>query len=179
MKIKEKSTKEISDDQSFVQKKQEADQKLEELILILKQSGFNNDTIEKYQLRFNKELDSDSTASESLAAFKLIDLNEHVSREELLDEFSTLLLSNKIDSKITSNYIRAKQTSRIFLIITGIVMIALGFAMIVMPAPPYFEMFTIYYFSEQDGVTLMDLISLAIIFAGIFIFIRSLYKKPA
>jgi hypothetical protein len=43
----------------------------------------------------------------------------------------------------------------------------------VMPAPPYFEMFTIFYFTPDDGFTLMDLISLIIIATGTFIVIRS------
>ena len=179
MKIKENSTKEISDGQSFVQKNQEVDEKLNELILILKQSGFSNEAIEKYQQKFNDEVNSNKENILSIKAFKAIGAKSNSSREDLLDEFSNLLLSSKIDSKVTSSYIKAQRFSRIFLIITGIIMIALGFAMIVMPAPPYFEMFTIYYFSLEDGVTLMDLISLAIIFSGIFIFIHSIYKKPA
>lgn len=179
MNIKENTAKEISDGQKFAQKKLEADKKLNELLLILKQSGFGDDTIEKFQQKFNRELDSNREKINAIKAFKIIDENDNASREDLLDEFSSLLLSHKIDSKITSNYIKSQQTSRIFLIITGILLIAFGFAMIVMPAPPYFEMFTIFYFNDQDGITLMDLISLAVIFSGIFVFIRSIYKKPA
>jgi uncharacterized membrane protein YozB (DUF420 family) len=61
--------------------------------------------------------------------------------------------------------------------VIGIVMIALGFAMIVMPAPPYFEMFTIYYFNQDDGITIMDVISLLIILAGVYLLVRSLNRK--
>ena len=69
------------------------------------------------------------------------------------------------------------QPFNLLLMVIGILMIGLGFAMIVMPAPPYFEMFTIYYFSADDGVTLMDIISLIIILAGVYLVIRSINRK--
>jgi len=52
--------------------------------------------------------------------------------------------------------------------------VTLGFAMIIMPAPPYFEMFTIFYFNDNDGVTLMDLISLIIIAIGLYIIVKTI-----
>jgi hypothetical protein len=51
--------------------------------------------------------------------------------------------------------------------------------MIIMPAPPYFEMFTIYYFNANDGVTLMDLISLIIVAVGIYIMINAILNLKA
>lgn len=58
----------------------------------------------------------------------------------------------------------------------SVLMITLGFAMIVLPAPPYFEMYTIFYFNANDGFTLMDLISLIIVFCGIFTLIMTVQK---
>jgi len=157
----------------------EAEEKLDELILMISQSDLDTENIIRLQQKFNNAIELTNKHKNPISAFEVIDSKDHASREDLLNEFSTLLLSNKIDSKITSNYLKARRTSRLFLMLIGIVMIVLGFAMIIMPAPPYFEMFTIFYFSQDDGVTLMDLISLAIIFTGIFVFIRSIYKKPA
>jgi hypothetical protein len=57
-------------------------------------------------------------------------------------------------------------------------MIIMGFGMIIIPAPPFFEMFTIYYFNQNDGITVMDLISLLIILAGIYFLIRGIYPNP-
>jgi len=156
------------------------EKKLDELIILLSQNEFDNETIKRFQEKFNSAIEIKSAdASKVVAAFKVMDRKDNASRDELINEFSMLLLSNKIDSKISSKYLKAERTSRFFLMLVGIVLIALGFAMIVMPAPPYFEMFTIYYITHDHGITLMDLISLAIIFSGIFIFIRSLYKKTA
>lgn len=153
------------------------EKKLDELITLLTQNEFDAETVLKFQKKFNTAIEQNKRAPKMIKAFNVIGSKRSVSRDELLDEFSLLLINNKIDSRISSKYLKAERTSRIFLMIVGIIMITLGFAMIVMPAPPYFEMFTIFYFNHDDGVTLMDLISLAIVFSGIFIFIRSLYKK--
>jgi hypothetical protein len=64
-------------------------------------------------------------------------------------------------------------------IIISLLFITLGLAMIIMPAPPYFEMYTIFYFTESDGFTLMDLISLLIIFCGIFTLIMTMQKRSS
>ena len=65
---------------------------------------------------------------------------------------------------------------RLLKLLAALVLIALGYAMIVMPATPAFEMYTIFYFSADDGVTLMDLISLLIVFTGVYLFVTSLAK---
>jgi hypothetical protein len=56
-------------------------------------------------------------------------------------------------------------------------MAVLGLAMIIMPAPPYFEMFTIFYFSKDDGITLMDVISVIILLTGVYLFLNATIKK--
>jgi len=48
--------------------------------------------------------------------------------------------------------------------------------MIIMPAPPNFEVFTIFFITQEDGVTLMDVIALIIVFSSIFIIIGG-YKN--
>lgn len=62
-------------------------------------------------------------------------------------------------------------------IIISLLFITLGLAMIILPAPPYFEMYTIFYFNENDGFTLMDLISLLIVFCGVFTLIMTMQKQ--
>jgi hypothetical protein len=65
---------------------------------------------------------------------------------------------------------------KLSVLIISVILITLGFAMIIMPAPPYFEMFTIFYFNPNDGVTLMDLIALLIVFTGVYLCITSIVK---
>ncbi|HVZ24541.1 MAG TPA: hypothetical protein VG842_00700, partial [Sediminibacterium sp.] len=64
-----------------------------------------------------------------------------------------------------------------FKAIVALLIIMLGFAMIILPTPASFEIYTLFYFNEQDGFTLMDLISLLIIFTGIYILLTSVYTE--
>jgi hypothetical protein len=66
---------------------------------------------------------------------------------------------------------------RLFRIITSVLLILLGFALIVIPLPGSMEIVTIFYFNDQDGFTLMDLISLIIVFTGIYTLISTERKK--
>lgn len=152
------------------------EKKLDELIAILAESNFDSDTIERYRSRVNAVFEERIT-EDDLKAFEAIDEKADASREELLDEFSVLLESHKFNSKSSTQYLKIERSNKLIFMAIGAIMITLGFAMIIMPAPPYFEMFTIFYFSRDNGVTLMDLISLIIVFAGVYVFVRPLYKK--
>jgi hypothetical protein len=177
LRIKANKRKDISGLQSIAEKELAVDEKLDELIDMLARYQFDSETVKRFQLRFNQAINDKELNFKSIDAFKAIDEKDNASRTELLDEFSMLLLSNKIDSKISSRYLKAKRANKWILMIIGIAMVTLGLAMIIIPAPPYFEMFTIFYFNQDDGVTLMDLISLVIIFSGIYVLIRSFYNK--
>ncbi len=59
----------------------------------------------------------------------------------------------------------------------GVLMIAAGFTMIVLPATHDFELYTLFYFNPNDGFTLMDLFSLMIVFGGVFIIVNSVKRK--
>ncbi|HWB26330.1 MAG TPA: hypothetical protein VG738_12660 [Chitinophagaceae bacterium] len=146
------------------------ERKLDELIVLLQTSDIDSEKIKEYQKRFNEAVEHST-----LDAFKKLD-NESLSREELLNDLGKLLEENPIDSKITSNIVKKSATKRIVLALIGIALVTLGFAMIILPAPPYFEMFTVFYFSNDDGVTLMDLISLIIILCGVYLLVMSAIK---
>jgi len=177
LRIKGNKAKEFSELRNTAEKQGAIEEKLEELIALLAQNEFDSETVKQVQHRFNTAIEQKKLNHNEINAFKSIDENKDASREALLDEFSLLLVSNKVDSHISRDYLRNQRLKKIVLAATGIVMITLGLAMIIMPAPPYFEMFTIYYFNINDGITLMDLISLIIILSGIYILVRSLYKK--
>lgn len=54
-------------------------------------------------------------------------------------------------------------------------MMALGISMIVITAPSgAFEIATIYYFNPNDGITVMDLISLIIALSGLYLFVATI-----
>ncbi|WP_158827171.1 hypothetical protein [Mucilaginibacter lacusdianchii] len=169
--------KDVARLQQSADKQAAIDAKLDELVALLAQSDIDSEKVKNVKQRFNQALDNSVTYKEQITAFQKIDINENTSRTDLLDEFSVLLSGHQIDSEVSKKYIRAERFSRVLMIIISLVLIALGFAMIIMPAPPYFEMFTIFYFTPDDGVTLMDLISLLIILCGIYLLIRSIYNK--
>lgn len=171
-------SKEVSSFQKLNDQHTQIDQKLDELIALLSESNLDSESVKLMQIKFNKALETSDIDKSQIQSFKKIDkLSETSSREELLDEFSVLLTNTRIDSSQTRKFIRQERTSNFVLMMIGVVMIGLGFAMIIMPAPPYFEMFTIYYFNPNDGVTIMDVISLLIILAGVYLLIKTFYKK--
>lgn len=153
------------------------DEKIDALLVLLAENKFDSETVKQVQDKLNTAIESKKSPHDTIKAFKALDKKGDASREELLDEFSTLLTSNKFDSRTVKKYKISEFFLRLNMMLVGIVMITLGFAMIIMPAPPYFEMFTIYYFSLDDGVTLMDLISLVIVLAGVYVLVRALYKR--
>ncbi|MGZ3757569.1 MAG: hypothetical protein ACXVAY_10665 [Mucilaginibacter sp.] len=177
MRLEANKLKEISDIGHTVDEKSQIEEKIDSLIDLLAQNDFDSETVKQLQNRFNNAIEKKQAIPPALGAFKVIDEKPNATREELLDEFSTLLLANKFDNRKVKKNIRGEWVIKITLILLGIVMITLGFAMIIMPAPPYFEMFTIYYINHDDGITLMDLISLVIVLAGIYILVRGLLKK--
>jgi hypothetical protein len=108
--------------------------------------------------------------------FKRIHESKH-GRLEKLDKFEELLNNIHLDTKIAKAINHRKFLVLLVQALIGIVMIILGLAMIILPSPIYFEMFTIFYFNNnQDGFTLMDLISLVIILTGTLLLVISLIK---
>lgn len=94
------------------------------------------------------------------------------------NDFSILLSAPQNNSHLIRRYLQGESIQKFVLIGLSVVMIILGLGMIIMPAPPFFEMFTIFYFNKDDGITVMDLISLIIILAGIYFLIKGIYKNP-
>ncbi|BAV10240.1 hypothetical protein SAMN05421788_104389 [Filimonas lacunae] len=149
----------------------EINQKLDELISLLSSTELDSDTIQSLQEKFNTAVDNTPQQKESLKAFRQLD-NPDLSREEILDNLSLLLTTHPVDSNISNAYIKKSLLSKVVLALIAATMIVLGMGMIIMPAPPYFEMFTLFYFTPDDGVTLMDVIALLIVLCGVYILIN-------
>ncbi|WP_069657822.1 hypothetical protein [Arcticibacter eurypsychrophilus] len=149
------------------------DQKLEELINLLENSELDSDSIKNIHNKFNEAVERKSNFIQEIEEFKKFD-DSSMSRFEIADDLEKLLSKYKLDSNDSKKIIIKDRGANISLIAIALVLIVLGFAMIIMPAPPYFEMFTVFYFSQNDGVTLMDLIALLIVFTGVYLFIHSM-----
>lgn len=151
------------------------DDKLNELINLLNSSAIDSENIKKIQHKFNHAIHQKLSESELIAEFEKVD-DDALSRLEKLDKIEMLLKTNFIDTKVAKSIVFKRFLEMIVPVLIGLVMVTLGFAMIILPAPPYFEMFTIFHFTIDDGFTLMDLISLIIILTGIFLMIKSYFK---
>jgi len=145
--------------------------KLNEFLALLDHSDLNTENIKGIKTKINTAIDQKLSSKDLVKELKEVSLSE-LNKLEQLDKLEMLLNTNYIDSKQTSKMRFDNLFGSIVKIIIGFLFVTLGFSMIIMPAPPYFEMFTIFYFNPNDGVTLMDLISLIIIATGIYIIIK-------
>lgn len=117
-----------------------------------------------------------SSFPKKIEAFKGLD--KETDRLEMLNDLELLLHEHQLDSRTSKKYLYREKLNKSLVLIIGTIMITLGMGMIIMPAPPYFEMFTIYYFNQNDGITIMDVLSLLIVFTGVYLFLSAIIKKP-
>ena len=151
------------------------DNKLNEFISLLNSSNINSVNVKQIQKKFNVAVDEKLSEDELIIELQKVDEID-LTRLEKLDKIEMLLKTNYIDTKTIKTHKVKNFVEMMVPVLIGIVMVTLGFAMIILPAPPYFEMFPIFHFTLNDGFTLMDLISLIIILTGIFVAIKSYFK---
>lgn len=166
---------EIKNFQKLDQAQISIDEKLNELLDLLESSNLDSEAVNQIKLKFDHAVSRVQFSTESLKEFEQLD-NLGASRLELAENLETLLSQYQLDSKVSKKIVLVDKLVKASVLIIGLIMITLGFGMIIMPAPPYFEMFTIFWFSIDDGVTLMDLIALLIVFTGVYLFITSMVK---
>ncbi|MBK0381718.1 hypothetical protein I5M32_01985 [Pedobacter sp. SD-b] len=148
--------------------------KLNELIFLLNNGDLGKE-INTIPHKIQEVVEAKLSEPELIAEFKKVD-DDHLSRLEKLDKIDMILQTNYIDTKIAKSIVVKRYAEFIIQAVIGLVMLTLGFAMIILPAPAYFEMFTIFHFTTNDGFTLMDLISLIVILTGVFLIIKAYFK---
>lgn len=153
------------------------EEKLNELEALLKSSELDSEKIKYYKNKIGDTLDQQLSVQEKLEAYQSLDNEDDLSQTDRLDKLMNLLAELPVDSNTHRQLRKNTLAQKIVLCVIALVMITLGFAMIILPAPPNFEMFTVFYFNQDDGVTIMDLISLIIVFAGVFLLISTIRKK--
>lgn len=153
------------------------DTQLNELMELLEKSELDRSTVNQMREKFDKATNTAALNHEKINADKAADQLENVSRSEMLNNLQFFLSKHEFNSKQSKQYLFRIRLKKLTMGIISVLLIILGFAMIVMPAPPYFEMFTLFYFTENDGITLMDLISLLIVLSGIYLLIRTMLPE--
>jgi hypothetical protein len=151
--------------------------KIEELVHVIERTGVDHHHSKIYEQRIADAFKKSAVTQKQVAPFQALDQDNNLSREELLEGLEKLLAENKIDSKMNSASKGHNFLKKGILFLLAILLIVFGFAMIIMPAPPDFEILTVYYFNANDGVTVMDLVSLLIIFGGVLLFVLNFNKK--
>lgn len=151
--------------------------KVAELVIEIGKSVVDSKSAKHYQQQIAEAFQKAQFEPKQLEPYTTLDQDNSLSREELLEGLEKLLSETKIDSEISKSYLRKNALQKVIMFILAILLIVVGFAMIIMPAPPSFELFTVFYFNANDGVTIMDLVSLLIIFGGVLLFVLNFNKK--
>ncbi len=103
---------------------------------------------------------------ETLKPFREIDVDGK-DRAELLDEFILAFDSSDLDTEKSIKYVNRRQfISGVFYLI-GTLFTVFAIAVIFVPLPKPLEMGTLYYFNPNDGITVSDVIALAVLLAGL------------
>jgi hypothetical protein len=152
-----------------------AHKKLDELIDLLDDNRMDQEARTALQRRFNDAVER-SNSLDSFKAFRIISDSDELSRADIADNLELLLSQHELDSKMSKRYLVLENMRLVVQMVISLTMVGLGFGMIIMPAPPYFEMFTLFYLNANDGVTLMDVISLLVVFTGVYLLISSFIK---
>ncbi len=152
-------------------------QKVHELVQVIQFTRVDKTQARIYQRQIADAFKDSGSFVKQLATFEALPADNSLSREALLDELEKILSETEINSEQSKNFLKRNAFHRAILLVVATLLIVTGFAMIIMPAPPSFELFTVFYFNANDGVTIMDLVSLLIIFGGVYLFVLNLGKK--
>lgn len=153
------------------------DKKIQELAELIEVSSISSLSAKQYQKKLSDAFQKSLATPKELIPFKELDQDNNLSREELLEGLEKLLSENTFDSTVSKASSTKYTVQKGIMFILAILLIVTGFAMIIMPAPPSFEIFTVFYINANDGVTIMDLVSLLIIFGGVLLFVLNFNKK--
>ena len=148
-----------------------------ELIDAIEHADIDPHRSHHYQKQIAEAFERSAQTQKRIAPFKELDQDNNLSREELLEGLEKLLSENQIDSRINAPKRGGKMVQKGVMFVLSILLIVVGFAMIIFNDTASFEIFTVFYFNVNDGVTVMDLVSLLIIFGGVLLFVLNFNKK--
>lgn len=155
--------------------KTQIQEKLTEVLSLIRNTPLGNQTLREFQDQFDTAV---RESSDSISLQRYVRTPRNFSTdEETAAELDQLLVINKLDEKKVRKVNSYRLMGSVLRLIISVLLILLGFGMIIMPAPPYFEMFTLFYLNQNDGVTIMDVISLIVAFTGIYLLVHTLSKN--
>ncbi len=93
-------------------------------------------------------------------------------RKQQIDDFILFLEENKFDTGNVESFIRKFKIKFFFKKIFGFLLIILALALIVIPIPSSLEIATLFYFNNQDGITVSDIVALSLLLFGIILILK-------
>jgi len=163
------------DHQNFSDSSAAIHRKLDEFILLLSETSIDHESLQELQRKFHAAISS-ATSSKALSPY-VKDGKKNAATDHADADFDQLLFINQLDKNAQNKFSVNQLMNKVIRVVISLLLILLGFGMIIMPAPPYFEMFTLFYINPNDGVTIMDVISLIVAFTGIYILISTFSKR--
>lgn len=149
--------------------------KVDELVALLQEHPPEAERALAIKQKISDALDANISIDDKIEAFEKLDTSQ--SRLDMLDDLELLLSQHQLDSRAAKKYLYGERLKKSMQILIAVTMMVLGIGMIVIPTPDYFEIYTIYHITPTDGITIMDVISLLIIFCGVYLFISVLTRK--
>lgn len=153
------------------------EKKVTELVGLLNQTEIEDVKARRFEKQISEAFKNNMSHRNQIKSFQHLAGEKNLSRMELLEGMDELLSQSTLDSQSGKKYLTQRLLKQVVICLIGVTLIVTGFAMIIMPAPPSFEIFTVFYFNHDDGITIMDLISLTIILSGVLLFIVSVNKN--
>lgn len=141
------------------------DEILDQLASLLEQVEFDSDMLSEYKRKIDR-LDVAKT-EEKLEKFKKFDKVDYSEREKFLQDFEVELTSQRITSDEVFLLKQRRRITNFSKFLIGALLILIGVGLIVLPLGDEIKVFTIFYFTPNDGVTLIDVVGLIFILSGI------------
>jgi len=139
----------------------EIDEKLEELIALLSHTHINGEVARYFKQQFDH-------------AVKKANKDHVHTYHELHDETHSSQTKKSSKGTRLEKYLKARRISGLIFIAVDIVIILMGLFMIILPTPSLKS----NYINSTYGITVIDLVSLLVILAGVYFLIRDIFPNP-
>lgn len=93
-------------------------------------------------------------------------------RNEQIDDFILFLDNNKFNSNNVNIYMRQLRIKNLLKMYLGLVFILIGLILMIVPIPYNLDIATLFYFSNDDGITVSDIFAIFLILFGFIIILR-------
>lgn len=138
---------------------------LDQLSSLLDKVEFDSDMLSDYKKKV--ELLEVGNTEAKLESFKKFDKVDFSEREKFLQDFEVELTSQKITSDEVFLLKQRRRISHFTKFLIGVLLLVIGIGLIVLPLGDEIKVFTIFYFTPNDGVTLIDVVGIIFILSGI------------